>query len=403
MKTDYTAIKKTVKETVREFVPDIPVLRKAITKHQLNTYGAVSIPLRDVVQAESDYKIKAAVIQKCARKWPNIFSKTEKSISHILEYASCYSGVNAGQKEMLQTDMIFCRFAYGFIPSEYLTYCMEGRTMEERQTFISEKDHICFSFMMNDIFEWQLFNDKMKTYQRFQPYYHREVISVNAKADFHRFQEFANKHPVFVKKNVFESCGHSIEKIDLQQDSRTLQELFDSFIASGKTILEECVMQAPETEVFNASSVNTIRCITFYTKHGVIAPYCFMKVGRKGSFVDNGGSGGILVGIDEKTGVLNSDGIDEMRNVYKVHPDSGVAFKGYQLPEFNKMIQICIEMSAQIPKVKYIGWDMAYTKDKQWVVIEGNGLSQFFGPQSTMQRGIKKEVETIMQDMELMV
>ena len=52
-----------------------------------------------------------------------------------------------------------------------------------------------------------------------------------------------------------------------------------------------------------------------------------------------------------------------------------------------------------MPSVRYIGWDLAYTKDNKWVVIEGNGMSQFIGPQTIWQRGIKKEVAAFMKDM----
>ena len=173
----------------------------------------------------------------------------------------------------------------------------------------------------------------------------------------------------------------------------------------GPRLLEERVVQNNVMGVLNPSSVNTVRCITLNTMDGIVVSYCFLKVGRKGSFVDNGGSGGILVGIDKKCGKLNTDGYDELNVRYVTHPDSGVNLKGYQLPDWEQLIHMCVEMSGQMPTVKYIGWDLAYT-DTGWIVIEGNGMSQMIGPQIVWRnRGgvFKEEMEAYMRNMELVL
>lgn len=54
----------------------------------------------------------------------------------------------------------------------------------------------------------------------------------------------------------------------------------------------------------------------------------YLKVGRAGSVVDNGGAGGIIINIDKETGELVTDGVREDNTVYARHPDSGMPFKG---------------------------------------------------------------------------
>ena len=119
-----------------------------------------------------------------------------------------------------------------------------------------------------------------------------------------------------------------------------------------------------------------------------------MKIGQGGSFVDNGGRGGILVGIDNQIGVLNTVGYDEFLTQYSAHPDTGVQFIGYQLPEWEKLLSLAVELSAQTPTVKYIGWDLAHT-DQGWIVIEGNGSSQLIGPQIVWKKGIREEIRQV--------
>ena len=112
-----------------------------------------------------------------------------------------------------------------------------------------------------------------------------------------------------------------------------------------------------------------------------------------------------MVGIDKKYGKLNTDGYDELNVRYVTHPDSGVNLKGYQLPDWEQLIHMCVEMSGQMPTVKYIGWDLAYT-DRGWIVIEGNGMSQIIGPQIVVEKSggvFKEEMEAYMRNMELVL
>ena len=392
--------KKEVKEFFRGIFPDIRWLRKYVTKKRIKRFTLRLLSPEDIKRGEENAAMKQDLVEEYLPKWPEYISPTEEQITDVLHRAPEFK--NRTDKDDLRIDMLFCRFAYGFRPDEYLCFGLENKSAEERQEYVSDVERLCYAYQMNDPFEVPIFNNKARTYQLYREYYNREAISIKKPGDFAEFQRYIKKHPVFVKKAVFESMGRSVELIDTATCGKTEQELFNEWISEGLHILEERVVQSDITAALNASSVNTIRCITLNTRESVIVPYCFMKVGRKGSFVDNGGAGGILVGIDKDTGVLNSDGYDELNIQYEKHPDTGVTFKGFQLPEWETMLSICKEMSAKMDKVKYIGWDMAYT-NHGWVVIEGNGISQMIGPQIVWKRGIKKEVSQFMLDMDLLI
>lgn len=391
------------KEVLYRITPNIRFLRSKIAKHQMQKYVSHLLSKDTVEKAEADEAYKHDAVNDAVQLWPKRAEADNRTIDTIFQNAPDCQGLDSNQKRIIREDILFCRFAYGFMPAEYICFNFMQKTAEERKSFISESDHMRYIYSMNDPIDIMVFNDKMRTYQRFGRYYHREIISLSSQRDYQKFIAFIQKHPVFVKKQVLESCGKSIERIDINECGKTNRELFDSFIIQGKVVLEEVVTQGKATAVFNASSVNTIRCITVNTNHGVEAPYCFMKIGRAGSFVDNGGAGGILVGIDEKSGVLNTDGYDEMRHIYDRHPDSGTVFKGRELPDWETMLNICKEMAEKMPSVRLIGWDLAYSDKDGWIVIEGNGMSQFIGPQTIWQRGIKPEVQRFMKEMDLLV
>ena len=364
-------------------------LYKSVYKYRLSPF--------QIRVAEKSFTKRKEIVENSKKDFPEKSGELKKIIDKILiERADEY-----GESEKYRTEMYFAYFAYGFSPNEYVCYNLKEKSIDEWKRFISDRESVCIGYKLNDIDYFPIFNNKINTYKKFKKYYQRDAISIKGEKDKKKFFEFINKHRTFVKKNANESCGRSIELIDLQNIADDEESLFQKFVSETEMILEEVVYQGTIMENLNPSSVNTVRCITLNTKQGIVTPYCFLKVGRKGAFIDNGKAGGILVGIDNMYGVLNTEGVDELGKRYVVHPDSGIAFKEYQLPEWERLLSVCKEMSSQVPEVAFVGWDMAYTS-KGWIVIEGNALSEVIGPQATTQEGIRDTFMKYMKNMKLM-
>lgn len=371
----------------------LPLIKKLRVSRQLyKCTHKYALSSRMVRYVEANPSQKEEIVKQQIEKWPQIANELKVKIETLAEE------IDDKQKKEVITDMYFAYFAYGFTPNEYVCYGLYKKTSSECHEFISNRGSIYYGYKLNDIDSFDLFMNKNKTYELFKEYYKRDAISISSKADEDKFYDFIERHKVFVKKVVNESCGRSVELINLNTDKSEKKEMFYDLLSQGEIILEECVIQDKVMSDLNASSVNTVRCITLNTQKGIVNPYCFLKVGRKGAFVDNGGAGGILVGIDSESGILNTDGVDETNRRYAMHPDSKIVFKGYRLPEWDSLISICREMAGQVPKVKFIGWDMAYTTEG-WIVIEGNAMSEVIGPQATSQKGMRYSLEKYMKDM----
>ena len=389
--------RKKIKNDLMESVLGINALGKLYAKRRTKKVLEPFLPAAVVLEAEKSRETRARAVEAYFAKWPNRFKADQKLADRLLATAPAYK--DRTDKDAVRAEMLFCRIAYGFHPDEYICYELEGRTLEDVKSFISSKDNIQNGYRMNKVSGIAVFNNKGLTYQRFQKYYQRDAVFIENKSDYAKYRDFVEKHPVFVKKNVYEAMGRSVELIDLTGGMNG-KELFDKWIGIGPHLLEERVEQCEVLARLHPASVNTIRCITFNTRHGIQDPYYFMKIGQGGSFIDNGGAGGILVGIDRETGRLNTDGFDELDKRYVSHPDSGVLFRGYQLPEWEELKKLCLELSAQIPEVKFIGWDLTHT-ERGWVIIEGNGMSQMIGPQTIWKCGCKADVAAWMADMDL--
>lgn len=165
---------------------------------------------------------------------------------------------------------------------------------------------------------------------------------------------------------------------------------FDRLSKGGEWIVEERIIQSSEMSAWNESSVNTVRLPCFLSSNGTfhaLAPV--LRVGRKGSVVDNAGGGGIIACIDERNGIITTNGQDEAGLEYLAHPDSNRKFKGWQIPKWKELLAFAEEIHRNcLSSHRYIGFDFALT-DNGWVVIEGN-WGQFLN-QYVDHRGIKNE------------
>ncbi|MBP3789158.1 MAG: hypothetical protein J6I52_06010 [Prevotella sp.] len=50
-------------------------------------------------------------------------------------------------------------------------------------------------------------------------------------------------------------------------------------------------------------------------------------------------------------------------------------------------------MAERLPTLRYIGWDFAYDKDGEWIVMEGNENGEISSPQIIFHREMREEFE----------
>lgn len=384
-----------LKTLIRSYCPNIPFLRKSMSAAKVRSLKAIQLPEEQISKAENSEVEKARVVVSLRERWN---AQYDKVVGMAQEH---YSKADRILDDGELQDILFCFFAYGFNPDEYLSYGLKAANLEKRLSYISSRDTNIIVYSLNDIVDIDLFYDKWKTYERFAEYYQRSAMLIDKESDYAAFARFIQAHPKFVKKAVRLSKGQSVALVDATGVDDP-SALFAELLEGGRTILEEPIVQSDLMSKLNETSVNTVRCITLKTNEGAEVLYTFLKVGRKGSFVDNGGAGGLLVGIDKETGMLITDARDEFANAYPSHPDHGYDFKGLKLPEWDGLMELTKSISAGISGISYIGWDFAHT-EHGWVVVEGNGGSQLIGPQIVFQEGIKQHFLDIAESAEAVI
>lgn len=296
--------------------------------------------------------------------------------------------------DKLFKDMRFMKHSYGFKYDEYFMFRFKNKIMKKRTTFVSGRDMKEFIAYLNPADKKTLLRDKYECYLKFKEFYKREMIKLESDKDYKKFETFVKKNKLFVKKPYNKAFGRGIELIDSSK-YKNKRELFDLLMSEEAVVLEELIIQDFKMKTLHPASVNTIRMIPYIKENGeVVIHNPFIKIGQNNSFVDNGGAGGMLALIDPKTGVIITDGYDELLNRYKVHPNTEIKIKGFQIPKWDEAVKLASELAPLTPDLKYIGWDLALTKNG-WIVVEGNGATQFIGQQLPDNKGKKKEFEKL--------
>lgn len=179
------------------------------------------------------------------------------------------------------------------------------------------------------------------------------------------------KHPVFVSKIARGTGGgKGVRKIDLDE-IEDKDSYLDELLSPVDIEFEKVVRQNDFMAQFNPDSVNTIRFITLNINEKCTVLSAFIRMGSRGSFVDNlSGGDGVLVGLN-KDGYLNDFGVDKNFNKIYQAP-TGIDLKGLRIPEYERIKQQMIDFHRKIPFANLIGWDVTLDSNLNPIIIEIN-------------------------------
>ena len=298
-------------------------------------------------------------------------------------------------RKKIRHDMRRNLFKYGCSYDEYFLYGIKDKKTGAKD-FVTQLE-ICRYFNKLNKRKNQIeFDEKDRTYTIFKKYYKRELKKILNKEDF---ISWCINHSEFIAKPFAASFGEGIQIIRNIKTRKDMDNAWHKLEAILPFVVEELLEQDEVMSSLNPSSVNTVRISTVLTgneKKGYKVYFLetMLKVGRNGSVIDNFGSGGFLSLIDEN-GVVYTDGFDKTGKSLKKHPDTGVIFKDFKLPEWDLALKICEEAALLYKKNRYIGFDLAYTKHNGWVMVEANARGEIKGTQIITKQGIKKKLDLL--------
>ena len=347
------------------------------------------------------------VLVEAARN-PDVISEADPRISGLYEYAppsrkekirasidSYLANISDEEAEAIAREMDFLNVHYGFFFKEYFLYGLRDKTDAERRAFIPNTIRKNYLRKLSTPRGFIICRNKALSYAHLAKFYKRDMVVVSSEADREKLLSFADEHGDFVFKPLDTSFGKGIRKISANQ-LKDGPAYADEIMSEAPFILEELIIADDRIATLHPASINTIRATTYLHDDGSVTVHLpFFKIGQKGTFVDNGGSGGLFALIDAATGIVITDGKDENNRIYEKHPDTGVVLKGYQVPRWQELLDFAAESARAFPDVRYAGWDMALSADRGWMVVEVNCRTQFYGQQMCDEIGKKDDFEAL--------
>lgn len=266
-------------------------------------------------------------------------------------------------------DMALCALKYGAGYYDYTAFGFYNMRGKERNTYVTRVRNKKIIEIMNKPGYGDLFDDKLKFNVLFQNYLHRAVLDAS-KASVADTEAFLNGQKYIFAKPNHGVGGHGIEKLAVA-DFPSPAAFLDYVKNKNLLTLEHELTQHPDMARLHPQSVNTLRIVTDRVGDTVHLAYVTLKAGRGEEFCDNSGQGGVMVRVDPESGKIVSDATDDNYNIYECHPDTGVRFKGYQLPMVREAVAMAKEAALVVPEICHVGWDVAITPEGP-ALIEGN-------------------------------
>ena len=172
-------------------------------------------------------------------------------------------------------------------------------------------------------------------------------------------------------KPTVETCnGDGVEGIG-NHNSDNVKALFDRY--SINFIVQEKVIQHPDIQCVNPSSLNTMRLYTFRHLDGTYSflyPFASLRFGDKGAVKDNISKGGGCCCIDANGVVDDRVCRYKSMEVYSLKQITGV--ENLVIPNYPVVVDTLLRMHRRLPYFDYIGWDITVLPDGSPLLIEYN-------------------------------
>lgn len=256
--------------------------------------------------------------------------------------------------------MLWCSLRYGARPVDYVRFEFFKLNGRERNRYLTlnRYKHMLKAFGTYN----PTTKGKIAEYQTFSQWINRPWMIANNEneTDSQKIKDFIKAQGIIFAKPNRGHQGKGVIKIKAD-DNTAIEELLND-CKKNAYVVEGAIEQIPEIAAINPSSINTVRAYTLLKKNGETEILGIMlRVGRKGSHVDNWGSGGVGYDFDVETGVCVGYGRDKKNNPYIFHPDSNVQMVGFRLPDFENLKKTIIELTHKVPEARFVGWDIAIT------------------------------------------
>lgn len=278
------------------------------------------------------------------------------------------SHLAAGRSRITQyLDFLYSVIVHGTTLEDYLLYELYNKSHKERKTYVTGKKLHKFFDEVNNKDKTDVFINKNKFSEHFVEYLGRETFALDLEGknveDAKKW--LGSKDVIFAKPSTGVE-GKGVTRLSVSDAEETVNYCLENKLGT----LEEAIVQHPDMNILYPDAINTVRLITLVENKEVKLLGASLRIGN-GGHVDNAASGGIFASIDINNGKLDSVAFNKAGKKFDKHPITNQVIKGFQIPLWPQVIEICKKAALEVPDVRCVGWDVALTPEVP-ILIEGN-------------------------------
>ena len=259
-------------------------------------------------------------------------------------------------KFILFIDLVYCSIRYGAGHLDYRNFKMYELNRHDRNMILTVGRNSNLIRKLNKKEYQDIFENKVLFYQNFSEYINREYIKLDGN-NLEEFKKFIKNKKYIIAKPIDGMCGKGVEKLEV--NIKDASKTYDYLMKNKHILVEEVATQCAEMAKLHPNSINTIRIFTIVNKYHVFNVVgTYIRMGNEGRVVDNFNSGGLACPIDIKTGIITHKAVNKKNEYYEQHPVTNVKFIGYQIPQWDKVLELVKEAALKIDEVRFVGWDV---------------------------------------------
>ncbi|MBR5920586.1 MAG: hypothetical protein IKZ56_05435 [Bacteroidales bacterium] len=192
-------------------------------------------------------------------------------------------------------------------------------------------------------------------------------------------EKCSNLNEAIIKPTLEGTWGQGVKLIRTENGmipslNCSIQDLFKEYKRSF--IIQERFEQHEDIAKLNPTSLNTLRVMSYRRENEIVILYAVIRIGRMNQVIDNETAGGIKADIDLQTGRIKGVAFGSPKEPLMPKTDVGTVLDGYQMPCFQKVLDLVKEMHLRLPYFNLIGWDMSVDKNGNPALIEWNRAAE---------------------------
>jgi hypothetical protein len=331
----------------------------------------------------AEAKAKGISSRKYVQK--SVWSKTDSEIDFIarflkrdknrvsgnthnyVEKVSQITGWSIGKTEL---EVLKAKANCGASYEDYYAFRLYERTPEEQRKFVTLSTFEKMRIKYNSVDESrENFDDKAKFNQNFAHLIERKWF-VNRDLTFEQFLEKIEGLDKVIIKPLAATQGIGIEVLKCNLSDEDNKAAYDHIMGLDLSIVEEYIIQHPEMSKYCPTTVNTVRVMTLNDNGKCRLLYSVFRMGKEG-VVDNFHAGGVAAGVNVQTGVVETNAVNLNGDIFTHSPATNEPIKGFKIPHWDKIADICEKASLAFETTRLVGWDFAVT-EKGAELVEGN-------------------------------